>query len=68
MAEVFDVSLDYLSFTKEGQSAKVQVKDRELLRYFEAIDNYPEKEKGVVKEILSLVVTKNKFKELANSY
>lgn len=67
LAEAFDVSLDYLAFSKEGQNAKVQFKDRELLRYFEILDNYPEVERSTAKEILDLVVAKHKFKELASN-
>lgn len=62
LAEVFDVSLDYLAFDKASISAKVEVKDRELLRYFETIDKMNEKDKNTVKEILHLVVTQKKFK------
>lgn len=63
LASVFDVSLDYLAFDIDGQSAKVQVKDRELLRYFETIDTFEETEKKIVKDILSLVVKNHKIKE-----
>ncbi|MBF0197707.1 MAG: helix-turn-helix transcriptional regulator, partial [Planctomycetes bacterium] len=34
IAETFEVSLDYLVFELQGQSAKVNVKDRDLLRVF----------------------------------
>ena len=63
LASVFDVSLDYLAFNVEGQSTKVQVKDRELLRYFETIDNFNENDKRIVKEILGLIVKNHKIKE-----
>ncbi len=46
LADIFDVSLDYLAFEAEGQSAKVNIKDRELLRRFEEIDKLSEKDKG----------------------
>lgn len=67
IAETFDVSLDYLAFESRGQSAKIEVKDRDLLRYFEAIDNYNEDERKLVKDMLSLVVMKHKFQNLALS-
>ncbi|AXR64084.1 helix-turn-helix domain-containing protein [Leptospira mayottensis] len=67
LAEVFDVSLDYLAFDKASISAKVEVKDRELLRYFETIDKMNEKDKNTVKEILHLVVTQKKIQELAGA-
>ncbi|WP_036085068.1 helix-turn-helix domain-containing protein [Leptospira noguchii] len=66
LAEVFDVSLDYLAFDKAANTSKVDVKDRELLRYFEAIDQMEEKEKQTVKEILNLILVQKKVKELAN--
>ena len=67
MSEAFDVSLDFLVFKAQGQSAKIEVKDRELLRYFEAIDSFNEDERRLVKEMLNLVVLKHKFKDLALS-
>ncbi len=67
LADAFDVSLDYLAFSKEGQNVKIQVKDRELLRYFEILDEYPEEEKKTAKDIIDLVIAKHKFKELAGN-
>jgi transcriptional regulator with XRE-family HTH domain len=67
LADVLDVSLDYLAFEAEGQSARVAVKDRELLRCFEAIDAYTEEERRVAKDVLNLVIMKHKFQELAHA-
>ena len=64
MADIFDVSLDYLAFEAEGQSAKVNIKDRELLKRFEKIDKLSEKDKGT-KEILDIFILKNKLQSLA---
>ena len=61
LAEVFEVSLDYLAFEVQGQSAKINVKDRELLRRFEALDNFSESEKNLVKEVIDLVITKHQI-------
>lgn len=65
LAEIFDVSLDYLAFDKANTASKVHVKDRELLRFFEIIDQMEESEKKTVKEMLNLVVIKQKVKELS---
>jgi transcriptional regulator with XRE-family HTH domain len=65
LADIFDVSLDYLAFEAEGQSAKVNIKDRELLRRFEEIDKLSDKDKGTIKEILDTFILKNKFQSLA---
>ncbi len=56
-----DLSLDYLAFEAEGQAAKVNIKDRELLRRFEEIDKLSEKDKGTIKEVLDTFILKNKF-------
>ena len=65
LADIFDVSLDYLAFEAEGRSAKVNIKDRELLRRFEEVDKLSEKDKGTIKEILDTFILKNKFQSLA---
>lgn len=67
LAETFDVTLDYLAFETKGQPAKLNIQDRELLRKFEMVDSLTEKEKGLAKEILDLVILKHKFQELATT-
>lgn len=65
ITEIFDVSLDYLVLESAGQSNSTAIKDRELLRYFQKVDNFSEDERRVVKEILDLVVVKNKAKSFS---
>jgi transcriptional regulator with XRE-family HTH domain len=65
LADIFDVLLDYLVFEAEGQAAKVNIKDRELLRRFEKIDKLSEKDKRTIKKILDTLILKNKFQSLA---
>ena len=65
MAEVFDVTLDYLAFEAKGQPASLNIQDRELLRRFEELDNLSEEEKHLAKEILDLVILKHRFQTLA---
>ena len=68
LAETFDVTLDYLAFDTERPSGKVQnIQDRELLRRFEAVDALSEKDRSLAKEILDLLVLKNRFHELART-
>jgi transcriptional regulator with XRE-family HTH domain len=67
LAEVFNVTLDYLAFEVKGQPAKLNIQDRELLRRFEAIDQLPEAEKMLAKQILDLVLLKHRFQALATS-
>ena len=65
LADIFDVSLNYLAFEAKGQAAKVNIKDRDLFRRFEEIDKFSEKDKGTIKEILDTFILKNKFQSLA---
>lgn len=65
LADIFDVSLDYLAFEAEDKPAKVDIKDRELLRKFEEIDKLSDKDKGTIKDILDTFILKNKFQTLA---
>jgi transcriptional regulator with XRE-family HTH domain len=65
LARIFDVTVDYLA-AHESQS-RTDFKDRQLLDYFRKIDEFPENERKVVKEILDLVVVKQKLKELSGT-
>ena len=59
---IFDKLLDYLTFEFEGQSAKVNIKDRELLRRFEEIDKLSEKTKDPSRRSWIPVSWKTNFK------
>lgn len=59
---IFDKLLDYLAFEFEGQSAKVNIKDRELLRRFEEIDKLSEKTKDPSRRSWIPVSWKTNFK------
>jgi transcriptional regulator with XRE-family HTH domain len=67
LAEVFDVTLDYLAFEAKGGTGKLNIQDRELLRRFEVVDTLSEQEKTLAKEILDLVILKHRFQELAGT-
>jgi transcriptional regulator with XRE-family HTH domain len=67
LAEVFNVSLDYLAFEVKGQPARINIQDRDLLRRFEALDNLSEHDKALAKEMLDLLILKNQFKALAGT-
>jgi transcriptional regulator with XRE-family HTH domain len=67
IADAFDVTLDFLAFAVKGQTAKLNIQDRELLKRFEMVDSLTEEEKGLAKEILDLVILKHKFQELATT-
>jgi transcriptional regulator with XRE-family HTH domain len=64
LAEVFNVTLDYLAFEAKGQPTALNIQDRELLRRFEEVDTLSDQEKNLAKEILDLVILKHRFHEL----
>lgn len=64
IAKAFDVSLDYLAFDEGAQNGSGKIKDRELLEYFEAIDNFPTEQKKAAKIVLDLIVMKNNLHEM----
>lgn len=65
LAKVFDVTVDYLA-AYESKS-KTDFKDRQLLDYFRKIDEFPEDQRRVVKEILDLVVVKQTMREVSGA-
>lgn len=69
IAEAFDVTLDYLAFDNSRGNAVSgsNIQDRELLRRFEAVDALSEKDRSLAKEILDLLVLKNRFQQLASA-
>ena len=65
IADTFDVSLDYLASEAQGRPAKVNIKDKELLRRLEDVDQLSDQDKGTIIEILDTFIMKNKFQSLA---
>mgnify|MGYP002713279769 CR=1 FL=1 len=65
IAQVFEVSLDYLALNGNAVQGAGNIKDRELLQYFEAIDNFPDEQKQSAKQLLDLIVMKNRLHEMA---
>lgn len=66
LAEALDVSLDYLVSGSRGESERIEVADRELIRHMEAIDKLPEKDKEAIKAVLESFILKHRFQELAS--
>jgi len=65
MAEVFNTTLDYLALEANGLNPKIDIQDRELLRRFEALNSLPEKDKMLAKELIDLLLLRNRFLDLA---
>lgn len=67
LAEAFDVTLDFLAFEAQGQPAKLNIQDRELLRRFEAVDGLSEQEKALAKQMLDLLILKHRYRQVAET-
>ncbi len=67
LAEILDVTLDYLAFDAKGSQGKMNLQDRELLRRFEAVDSLPDTYRNLAKEMLDLLVLTHSFQTLATT-
>lgn len=68
LAKVFQVSIDYLVFDEEEKSFLVaDIKDKELLKQFKSLDKMNEKDRKLVKDLIEVVVVKNKVQELVTN-
>jgi transcriptional regulator with XRE-family HTH domain len=63
-AEVFGVSVDYLISDESGDSSAYKIKDKQLQKYLEEVDNLSEKDKDLVKGLIEAVLVKDKVKDL----
>ncbi|MCP4138566.1 MAG: hypothetical protein GY754_46840 [bacterium] len=64
LAQVFNISADYLLFDKEETSLSAKISDQELFEQFEAVDKMDEDKKDLVKRILSMAINEDKIKKL----
>ena len=60
-----DLSTGTLLTGHQPSPAKVNIKDKELLRQLEDIDKFSDKDKGTILEILGTFIMKSKFQSLA---
>lgn len=66
LAELLDVSLDYLAFDDRDDSrAATQIADRELLRKVEEVDKLSDSDKTTIKAVLDSFILKSRFQQLA---
>ena len=56
IANVFGVSIDYLVFGNTSDKAQQTLKDAELIKQFEKIDNLPEEEKETILKVIAAFV------------
>lgn len=67
IADLFNVSLDYLAFENRDDSLQVQIADRDLLQKLEAIDQLTDADRNTVKAVLDTFIIKNQFQQLATA-
>ena len=65
MAELFNVSLDYIAFDDREDMSRIQISDRELLQAVKEIDKLPAEDKDTIKAVLNTFIIKNQFQKLA---
>ena len=65
LADVLGVSGDYLLEGATDEAAKARFEDRELLRRFQEVQDLPERDKEIVKELLDAFLTKRQIQSLA---
>jgi transcriptional regulator with XRE-family HTH domain len=58
LRDLFRVSLDYLVTDEDSQD--FYYKDKELEKYFEAVDKLNEEDKHVIKKVIESILIKNK--------
>ena len=67
IANVFNVSLDYLVKENVDNMATTPIRDEQLLKQFEEIDKMAEEEKEHIKFLIQAVIDKNRFMQLAQA-
>ena len=65
MADILNVSSDYLIEGASPKAAKASFEDRELLQQFQKVEQMPEEEKNVIKILLDAFIIKQQLKKLA---
>jgi transcriptional regulator with XRE-family HTH domain len=67
IAEVFEVSIDYLMFDDAKNMASIKITDKKLLSLFEEIDSFAKEEKEHIKYVLEAIVKDKKHREIARA-
>ena len=63
LAEIFNVSTDYLLFDKIETSPAVKISDKELLEHFQEVDKMDEEKRVLVKRVISMAINEDKIKK-----
>ena len=66
LANAFDVSLDFLAKRAPEGASQVTIADLELLEKIQHVDRLADDDRAIVKQIMDLVILKDRFRKLAN--
>jgi transcriptional regulator with XRE-family HTH domain len=66
MAELFNVSLDYIAFDNREDKNIVPIADRELMQAVQLIDQLSAEDRATIKAVLNTFIVKNRFQRLAS--
>lgn len=64
IAEVLDMSVDYLMYGSSDDKANASLLDKELINQFKAIEEMEEKDQWVIKELIDAFITKKQIQQL----
>jgi transcriptional regulator with XRE-family HTH domain len=66
MAELFNVSLDYIAFDNREEKNIIPIADRELMQAVQHIDQLSAEDRDTIKAVLNTFIVKNRFQRLAS--
>lgn len=66
MAELFNVSLDYIAFDNREEKNIIPIADRELMQAVQQIDQLSAEDRDTIKAVLNTFIVKNRFQRLAS--
>jgi len=66
LAEIFGVSVDYLLNDETENADAYKIKDKQLQKYFEEVDNLSETDKNTIKDVIEAILVRHKVKDLAS--
>ena len=66
MAELFNVSLDYIAFDGRKEKTIAPIADRELMQAIQEFDQLPTEDRDTIKAVLNTFIIENRFHRLAS--
>jgi len=64
LADMFNVSIDFLVYGNTEQKAQQSIKDNELLSQFKAVEELDSKDKSTIKDIIDAFIKRSKLNQI----